>query len=87
MARRVPPRIHCAAEPQYAANNEALCILADVYQGMAGVSRGQVKWLRINEAIPRYWDTGRRWGSATSSSAWKAALWPRVQWGVVPVEE
>jgi len=87
VARKVPPRIHYAPEPQYAAKNEALCILADVYQGMQGVERGKVKWLRINEAIPRYWDTGRRWSSATSSSAWKAALWPRVQWGVVPVEK
>ena len=53
---------------------------------MEGVETGQIKYLRINEAIPRYWDTGRRWGSSTSSSSWKAALWPRVQWGVVPVE-
>jgi hypothetical protein len=54
---------------------------------MDGVERGEVKWLRINEALPRYWDTGRRWGPSLSSSSWKAALWPRVQWGVVPVEE
>jgi hypothetical protein len=86
-ARKIPPQIQSARDPQYAANNEALCILADVYQGMQGVERGQIKWLRINEAIPRYWDTGRRWGSGASSSGWKAALWPRVQWGVVPVEE
>jgi len=87
VARKTPPEIYPARNQQYAANNEALCILTDVYQGMEGVQRGQVKWLRINEAIPRYWDTGRRWGSATSSSSWKAALWPRVQWGVVPVEK
>ena len=87
VARKTPPEIYSARHPEYAANNEALCIVTDVYQGMDGVERGQVKWLRINEAIPRYWDTGRRWQSATSSSAWKAALWPRVQWGVVPVEK
>ncbi|MCP4614264.1 MAG: hypothetical protein GY845_36730 [Planctomycetes bacterium] len=87
VARRTPPRIHSVPDPKYAANNESLCILADIYQGMEGVKRGQIKWLRINEAIPRYWDTGRRWGSGASSSGWKAALWPRVQWGVVPVEE
>ncbi len=54
---------------------------------MEGVEPGEVKWLRINEALPRYWSTGRRWGPSLSSSSWKAALWPRVQWGVVPVEE
>jgi hypothetical protein len=87
VARKRPPEIYSARHPEYAASKEALCIVTDVYQGMDGVERGQVKWLRINEAIPRYWDTGRRWQSATSSSAWKAALWPRVQWGVVPVEK
>ncbi|MBL7185293.1 MAG: hypothetical protein ISS70_03130 [Phycisphaerae bacterium] len=87
VARRVPPKIFSPRDPAYAASDQALCILNNVYQGMDGVEPGEVKWLRINEAIPRYWDTGRRWGSATSSSAWKAALWPRVQWGVVPVEE
>ena len=87
VARKVPPKIYSSLDPAYAAANEALCIVTNVYEGMEGVEPGEVKWLRINEAIPRYWDTGRRWGSATSSAAWKAALWPRVQWGVVPVEK
>jgi len=87
VARKVPPDIQTTPDPVYAANRQALCILTNVYQGMEGVKPGEVKWLRINETIPRYWDTGRRWGSATSSSVWKAALWPRVQWGVVPVEK
>ncbi|MBE0536194.1 MAG: hypothetical protein IH624_11050 [Phycisphaerae bacterium] len=87
VARKVPPLIDTFREPAYAATNEALCILNDVYSGLEGVKRGEVKWLRINEAVPRYWDTGRRWSHATSSSDWKSALWPRVQWGVVPVEK
>ena len=86
VARKVPPQIHAPHDPTYAASDEALCVVSNVYEGMEGVEPGAVKWLRINEAVPRYWDTGRRWNSATSSSSWKAALWPRVQWGVVPVE-
>ena len=86
-AREVPPKIYSFRHPTYATSNEALCIVTNVYQGMDGVKPGDVKWLRINEAIPRYWDTGRRWDSSASSSNWKAALWPRVQWGVVPVEK
>ena len=74
-------------DPNYAASNQALCVVTNVYQGMEGVEPGAVKWLRINEALPRYWSTGRRWEPSLSSSSWKAALWPRVQWGVVPVEE
>ncbi len=87
LAKPVPPLMPIALNPQYAANNQALCILADVTHGMEGVAAGQVKWLRINEAVPRYWSTGTHWNPASSSSEWKASLWPRVQWGVVPVEK
>ena len=87
MPRSVPPILHPLRDPVYAASDQALCILNNVTQGMEGVEPGEVKWLRINEALPRYWSTGRRWDPSLSSSAWKAALWPRVQWGVVPVEE
>ncbi len=86
VARRVPPAVQPVRDPDYAASDQALCFLTDVYQGLQGVERGAVKWLRINEALPRYWSTGRRWNPSLSSSSWKAALWPRVQWGVVPVE-
>ncbi len=86
-ARKVPPVIRSKRDPKLAARGEALCVVADVYHGMEGVKRGAIKWLRINEALPRYWSTGRRWGSSLSSSSWKGALWPRVQWGVIPVEE
>lgn len=86
-ARPVPPLVASVRDPQYAAAKQALCIVSDVYQGMEGIRRGEVRWLRINEAVPRYWSTGRRWTPSVSSSSWKAALWPRVQWGVVPVED
>lgn len=87
IARPVPPVTEAARDPQLAAANQAVCVVNDVYQGMEGVEPGEVKWLRINEALPRYWSTGRRWGTSLSSAGWKAALWPRVQWGVVPVED
>jgi mono/diheme cytochrome c family protein len=86
VARPVPPRIDSHRDAQLAARGQALCVVADIYHGMEGVGRGQVKWLRINEALPRYWSSGRRWSPSLASSNWKAALWPRVQWGVVPVE-
>jgi len=87
VARKVPPEIRPIRDPVNAKRNKALCIVTDIAKGMTGVKPGQVKWIRINESIPRYWSTGRRWGSGLSSSSWKAALWPRVQWGVVPVEK
>lgn len=84
--RPVPPRVQPFRDADYAARHQAVCVVANVYQGMEGVAPGTVKWLRVNEALPRYWSTGRRWEPSVSSSGWKAALWPRVQWGVVPVE-
>jgi len=87
LPRRVPPQLASPREARYAASQQALCVLLNVYQGMEGVKPGEIKWLRINEVLPRYWSTGRRWSPALSSSSWKAALWPRVQWGVVPVEK
>ena len=86
VARPVPPKVESIRDPHYATRDQAVCVVADVHQGMEGVQPGTVKWLRINEALPRYWSTGRRWEPSLSSSSWKAALWPRVQWGVVPVE-
>lgn len=85
-SRQVPPVIQLSRIPDLAERGEAVCIVQDVYEGMPGVERGEVKWLRVNEAVPRYWDTGRRWPKSNSSSSWKAALWPRAQWGVAPVE-
>ena len=85
VSRKVPPVISSALNPEFADKKEALCIVTNVNQGLTNVEPGQIKYLRINEAIPRYWDTGRRWKPSNSSS-WKAALWPRVQWGIVPVE-
>jgi len=87
VARKVPPEIRTAYDTVNAERDRALCIVTNVTEGMSGVEPGEVKWLRINEAIPRYWATGRRWGSGLSSAGWKAALWPRVQWGIVPVEK
>jgi len=87
VARKMPPKIAADLNPKYAKLKQGVCVVTDIHQGMQAVKPGQVKWIRINEVIPRYWDTGRRWGSSLSSSSWKAALWPRVQWGVVPVEK
>lgn len=87
VARPVPPHTKLPRDADLAAAGQALCIVTNVHEGMEEIAPGEVKWLRINEALPRYWSTGRRWSPALSSSSWKAALWPRVQWGVVPVEE
>lgn len=86
VARPTPPVLKPAGGEGGRRGDKALCVVTNIYEGMTGVKDGEVRWLRINEAVPRYWSTGRRWSPANSSSAWKAALWPRAVWGVVPVE-
>ncbi|MBT3199667.1 MAG: hypothetical protein HN350_07100 [Phycisphaerales bacterium] len=50
--------------------NYATCIVPDIYQGMHGVKRGDVKYIRIGEALPwpivpglgvKRWDLSNRW--------------------------
>jgi len=87
-SRKKPPVIHSFAKnPKIKASKQAVCIVTDIYEGMKNVQRGEIKWLRINEAVPRYWSTSKKWKPGWSSSAWKGAIWPRVQWGIVPVEK
>jgi hypothetical protein len=86
LARKVPPVLSSPIDQNLAKKKQALCIVTNIYQDVPNVEPGEIKHLRINEALPRYWSTGRSWAPRNSSSSWKAALWPRVQWGIVPVE-
>ncbi len=86
VAKKTPPVLSSPINPELAKKKQALCVVTNIYQDMPNVEPGEIKYLRINEAVPRYWSTGRRWAPSNSSSTWKAALWPRVQWGIVPVE-
>ena len=87
LARRVPDVIHSSRSADLQEKDQALCIVRNILKGMDGVERGSVKYIRINEAVPQYWDTKRKWSPNYHSAQWAAALWPRVQWGIVPVEE
>ncbi len=86
-ARPNPAKIHSFRQPQLKAENKALCILPNVYHGLDSVAPGTIKYLRINNAIPRSWDSYRRWSPTYTSDRWIGALWPRAQIGIVPVEE
>jgi len=60
-SRRRPPVVPSFAE-QREAQEKALGIvfMQDVYQGMTGIPRGRVKYLRVMEAIGVSWDDGWR---------------------------
>jgi hypothetical protein len=98
--RKKPMKINALKFPSFLLPNgdpnQGLALVTDVYKGMDGVARGDVKYLRINMVVSRPWSAHRinLWGflsgengSHLSSTSWVAALWVRVQLGIVPVED
>lgn len=103
-ARPVPPRNVSLLDESLAEKNDlgqkwAKCVVTDVYVGLEGVSRGDVKYLRINEQVPRPWAARRTWGEnyrnrpglesfdQQHSPVGATHLGLKMQWGIVPVEE
>ncbi|MCP4346221.1 MAG: hypothetical protein GY795_11940 [Desulfobacterales bacterium] len=88
--RTMPPVISRVQIPSLKEKNLAACIVTDVYQGLDNVPRGTVKWLRINEQIPRPWGSNRLIPGFVNedgtSSNNRAHFWIRLQYGIVPVE-
>jgi len=96
--REKPQPIYGPRNPELVEKNQAMCVVTDVYRGMDGVEKGDVKYLRVNIAVSRPWSAHRipLWGRLRgddhenpvfSSTGWRGASWPRVQLGVVPIEE
>jgi len=97
--RKKPMKINALKFPAFLLPNgdpnQGLALVSDVYKGMDGVARGDVKYLRINMVVSRPWSAHRinLWGFLgeggphLSSTSWVAALWVRVQLGIVPVED
>lgn len=89
--RPVPPALGSTLDPDLARNNEAVCMVADVYQGLEGIDRGTIKYIRILEQIPRPWAAQRRWpgdcyDQQHACITKDAHLGLKVQHGIVPVE-
>ena len=67
----------------------AVCIVTDIYHGMENVKRGEVKFLRVLEQVPRPWSSRRFWRERTPEQEHSAVglthLGLKVQHGVVPV--
>ncbi|MFO8014084.1 MAG: hypothetical protein R6X20_12360 [Phycisphaerae bacterium] len=91
--RTTPPVIPSRTDPDLARKGLAVCVVQDVTRGMAGVERGEVRYLRIMEQIPRPWDARRFWDpdddfdNHTHLISDGTALGGKAMWGVVPVEE
>ena len=90
-ARKRPPVLQSVRDEALAAKGLAQVAVMDVYQGMGSVKRGSIKYLRINEQVPRHWNARRFW-SGDEAFQQHAVIsrgghhYAKVQWGVVPVE-
>jgi len=92
LPRQKPDVMSAPKNPKLAESNQALCVVTDIYRGMEGVKRGDIKYIRVNIAVSRPWSAHRvplwgRDGPVLSSTGWRGASWPRVQLGIVPVAE
>ncbi len=90
LPRAVPPVIGSVREENSA--EEATVVLSDVYEGLDGVPRGSVKYLRVLEQVPRPWSSRRFWPDDTAFGqhvpiTWYSHIFVKVHHGVVPVEE
>jgi hypothetical protein len=71
----------------------ARCVVTDIYTGLDGVKRGDVKYIRVLEQVPRSWTARKNYGddnhksSMAHSAVGNGLLSVKIQHGIVPVEE
>ena len=90
--RPVPPVKPSVVDAKLAKQGKAVCMVKDVYHGLAGVRPGEIKYIRILEQIPRPWAARRQWPGDLYDQQYACItkdthLGLKVQHGVVPVEE
>ncbi|MDR3196890.1 MAG: hypothetical protein LBU34_03385 [Planctomycetaceae bacterium] len=90
-ATKTPSTPAVAKDTQLAAKNLAQLIVLDIYAGMENVARGSIKYIRINEHVPRPWSARRFWGGDEydqqhSVITKKTHLALKAQHGIVKVE-
>ena len=92
--RPVPPVLaDSEKENEVCAAKEAVVAVVDVYQGLSGVARGTVKYLRVMEQVPRPWSVYRGYQPSDASPGEMVAislythLSVKVLHGIVPVED
>jgi len=80
-----------STDEELAKQGLARCMVTDVYAGLDNVKRGEVKYLRILEQVPRSWSARTNDNGDTAGMAHKAVgdgfLSVKVQHGIIPVEE
>ncbi|MCL2005816.1 MAG: hypothetical protein FWG73_06590 [Planctomycetaceae bacterium] len=92
--RERPPVLGGGAnDPELAEQGLARCLVTDIYVGMEDVPRGEVKYIRILEQLPRPWSARKNYrddragAGHAHSFVGVGSLSVKLQHGVVPVEE
>ncbi len=90
--RDEPSVVTSSIDPNLAEEGLARVVVADVYRGLDGVPPGTIKYLRINEHVPRPWASRRFWEGDVfdqqhSVVSYKTHLGLKIQHGIVPVEQ
>ncbi len=91
MSRPLPPTPLTPTRKDLAEKNLAQCVVSDVYEGLDGVERGTIKYIRVLEQTPRPWTAHNSWKgdkqNLAHSTVGYGILGMKAQHGVVPVEE
>ena len=88
-----PPVVAVPGGTRSTGGSEATVFVSDVYQGLDGVARGTVKYLRVMEQVPRPWSVYLGYQPNDSAPGQMVAislythLSVKVLHGVVPVQE
>jgi hypothetical protein len=90
--RKKPPILNTAQNPELAEKNLAVCIVTDIYKGLENVAPGTIKYIRVNEQMPRPWAARRYWDGDIYDQqhavlTLETHLGLKVQYGIVPVHE
>ncbi|HOD82506.1 MAG: translocation protein TolB [Planctomycetes bacterium ADurb.Bin126] len=87
--RSRPPVLQNHAEPLGHTNSPGSFLVTDIYQGLTGVERGTIKYLRVTEETARTSEVppGGRWWNQAFLVSWQGAYIVKNFLGVVPVEE
>jgi len=88
----IPALAGNASQEKPPSSQAATVFLSDVYEGLEGVARGEIKYLRIMETVARPWSARRFWdGDEHGQQHSVVSLWThthvKVLHGVVPVDE
>jgi hypothetical protein len=91
-SRTKPPIVTGGVDEELAKKGLARVVVTDVYRGMENVKRGTIKYIRVNEHVPRPWASRRFWGGDAydqqhSVITNKTHLGLKIQHGIVPVDE